>query len=264
MPKYKLLVLDLDNTTLDDNKRISDKNRLAIQKCIKEGIYVMVASGRPPVLLKEILEDIGLYDCWNVAINGVIIFKGSEESETISSISNKSFKKILKEYRKRNSQIATVFDNNKVLSENPIGNAEYMKGFASDINNVHKANFDDISSPQKFIVYTENKEDELFWRDFAEKENLQTCYAEHNWLEIMPKGINKYTGVLKVAEKLKIKKEEIAAIGDQENDIPIIENAALGVAVKNAQEALKEKADVVLDKTNNEDAIYHLAKDYLL
>ena len=61
-----------------------------------------------------------------------------------------------------------------------------------------------------------------------------------------------------------IKREEIAAIGDQYNDIDLIEYAGLGIAVANAEDALKEKADIVTIANNNEDAVSEAIESYLL
>jgi hydroxymethylpyrimidine pyrophosphatase-like HAD family hydrolase len=63
---------------------------------------------------------------------------------------------------------------------------------------------------------------------------------------------------------LGIKRKEIAAIGDQYNDIDLIEYAGLGIAVANAEDALKEKADIVTTSTNNEDAVLEAIAQFVL
>ena len=68
----------------------------------------------------------------------------------------------------------------------------------------------------------------------------------------------------KLSESLAIKRNEIVAIGDQFNDIDLIEYAGLGIAVANAEDALKEKADIVTISNNNEDAVSEAIESLLL
>lgn len=74
------------------------------------------------------------------------------------------------------------------------------------------------------------------------------------WLEIMPKGVSKASALKKIAEKVGVSLNEVMAFGDAENDIAMIEEAGIGVAMGNAMDTLKEKADLVT-ATNNENGI---------
>ena len=87
------------------------------------------------------------------------------------------------------------------------------------------------------------------------------CSAE-SYLEIFPKGMDKGKALGIICRKLGIKKEETIAFGDEELDIPMIEAAGTGVAMGNAIEALKAKADFVT-KTNNEAGIAVALEYYL-
>ncbi len=71
----------------------------------------------------------------------------------------------------------------------------------------------------------------------------------------MKEGITKAYALQKLSESLGIKRNEIVAIGDQLNDLDLLEYAGLGIAVANAEDALKEKADMVTIANNNEDAV---------
>ena len=61
-----------------------------------------------------------------------------------------------------------------------------------------------------------------------------------------------------------MQRKEIVAIGDRFNDIDLIEYAGLGIAVANAEDALKEKADIVTISNNNEDAVSEAIESFLL
>ncbi|MNI89787.1 Sugar phosphatase YidA [compost metagenome] len=82
-------------------------------------------------------------------------------------------------------------------------------------------------------------------------------------LEINPAGINKASGVQMVCELLGLAMSEVVAVGDSLNDLAAIQAAGLGVAMGNAQIAVKENADVVT-ASNNDDGIALIIRDYIL
>jgi YrbI family 3-deoxy-D-manno-octulosonate 8-phosphate phosphatase len=82
--------------------------------------------------------------------------------------------------------------------------------------------------------------------------------------DVMKEGISKAHALQKLSENLNIKQKEIAAIGDQFNDIDLIEYAGLGIAVANAEAALKDKADYVTVSDNNQDAVAEAIENCLM
>ena len=83
------------------------------------------------------------------------------------------------------------------------------------------------------------------------------------FLEILDKRVNKGTGVKSLADALGIKPEEIMALGDQENDIAMIEYAGMGVAMENAIPSVKEVANFVT-KSNLEDGVAYAIEKFVL
>ena len=82
-------------------------------------------------------------------------------------------------------------------------------------------------------------------------------------IDFYPKGIDKFVTLMEVADKLNVKEEEIIAVGDSDNDLPLIENAALGVSVANGSKKLKEASDVVLDLDNNNDPVCYVIENII-
>lgn len=81
--------------------------------------------------------------------------------------------------------------------------------------------------------------------------NLEAYMSSKFTLEINTKGIDKASGVKKLAKYYKINQNEIICIGDNENDLSMIEYAGLGVAMENAKESIKKKSDFVTSSNNN-------------
>ena len=107
------------------------------------------------------------------------------------------------------------------------------------INKIHVA-FPDPQELREFAAKT------------AKNENLVVTFPSEYNMEIFPKGCNKDVGIRILAEKYNIAHEDTVAIGDSDNDVAMIEYAHIGIAVANAMEVLKEKADYIT-KSNDED-----------
>ncbi|BAN97631.1 cof-like hydrolase [Plautia stali symbiont] len=84
-----------------------------------------------------------------------------------------------------------------------------------------------------------------------------------NYLEILNPLVNKGYGVKMLAEKLGLQPSEVMAIGDQENDLAMIEYAGTGVAMGNAIDSVKQIAQFVT-RTNMEDGVAHAIEELVL
>ena len=78
------------------------------------------------------------------------------------------------------------------------------------------------------------------------------------YYEILPKGVSKGSVLLRLADLLGISRSRTVAVGDNNNDLSMLQAAALGVAVANATSQAKAAADLVLESTNEEDAVAEL------
>lgn len=82
-------------------------------------------------------------------------------------------------------------------------------------------------------------------------------------IEINPAGVSKASGVAEVCKLLGIEMSEVVAVGDSLNDLAVIEAVGLGVAMGNAQEQVKEAADLIV-ASNNEDGIVEVIREHIL
>jgi len=95
------------------------------------------------------------------------------------------------------------------------------------------------------------------------KEKYTVLKSAPYFLEILDKRVTKGTGVKSLAEVLNIQPEEVMAIGDQENDIAMLEYAGVGVAMENAIDAAKEAANFVT-RSNLEDGVAYAIEKFAL
>lgn len=133
------------------------------------------------------------------------------------------------------------------------------------ISDCKSAVLNDSEPLYKFLIISDGNNGLLDIMDeLAKVEGLTVCQSMPRLCDVMKEGVSKAYALQKLSESLGIMRKEIVAIGDQLNDIDLIEYAGLGIAVANAEDALKEKADIVTNSTNNEDAVAEAIESFLL
>ena len=112
---------------------------------------------------------------------------------------------------------------------------------------------------------TKPEEFQEVWQDIQQKfaGKVTVTSSRDNFLELMEPGVNKWEAVKAVAESYGIRPEEIMCIGDSNNDLCMIENAGIGVAVANAKPAVRAAAKVVTS-SNDEDGVAEVIERFTL
>ena len=93
---------------------------------------------------------------------------------------------------------------------------------------------------------------------------MQDSFGDVKWLEITKKGTEKYKGITEIARLEDISNENIIAFGDGLNDVEMLKKCRIGVAMKNALPEVKEQADYITSRTNNENGVIEFLKEYLV
>jgi len=269
----KLLALDLDGTTMRSDNTLSDEVKSAIQKACKYGIEVVVASGRPYASMpKEILEIEEIN--YVVSSNGASIHDKTGKilkSYLLDEADVLQFLNIIGKY----DVILEAFINGKTYTdrryaENPMkyGCTEAYVGYVQQ----NHGKIDDM----KAFIYEHRKElDSLEYvctdKALREKirkqieENIKGFYvtsSSENFVEMMHKSATKGNAVKWICDYLDIKLENTCACGNADNDVDMIKQAGLGVAVKNATPKCLENADKIV-ASNDENGVAELI-DYLI
>ena len=226
---YKLVCLDMDGTLLNDNKEVSDKNKEGIKRLIENNIKVAVTTGRPYVNAGYFADLIGR-DLPIIASNGAYIYekgKGVICSEPLSKGNAINIIKILKD-----SGFYPQFHGPRDIYTEKL---EYSSLFISKFNqnipernrmkiNILK-NFDEILNNYqgeflKCILINEDDKKILKMKDELKKLNgVEVVSSSKFNVEIMEKGISKGKAVEDLAKYLGIELNQVAAMGDNENDL---------------------------------------------
>lgn len=268
--KYKIMALDLDDTLLDDDKKISPMTLNALLDIQKAGMKIVLASGRPTYGLEKYAKELRLltYGGYLVSYSGgkvtscldnTILVRNTIDLNLIPRIYDivKSFDLPLLSY-KRNSIITEDDTNEAVLQESMINNGMKIEGVRDFVSAVDRP-------PFKCVVMGSPVE-------IAQVRHALECefpnqLSFHNpapfLLDIVPFNVDKANALDFLLKDLDLDKSQLVAVGDSYNDVGMIQMAGLGVAMANATEAVKQCASYVT-KSNNEDGIVHLINKHIL
>ena len=272
---YKLFVADMDGTLLNDDKKLSDKDVQTIKKLQDFGIKFAVATGRHDSMIKSYLKHLDL-QVPVISCNGAIVREPFSDqiflSEALPAAQSLQVIEICKE---RNADFH-IYGHESIIGEKLNRKMLYYHNLNQTlppeeqtklvkVPDCKDAVLNDSEPLYKFLIISDRNKDLLdIMDDVAKIEGLTVCQSMPKLCDVMKEGVTKAYALQKLSESLGIKRKEIVAIGDQLNDIDLIEYAGLGIAVANAEDTLKEKADIVTNSTNNEDAVSEAIEKYVL
>lgn len=255
---YKLILADLDFTLLDDNRNVSRETLEAVKKIQKAGVEFGICSGRSFMSLKRFTEMFNINKIGNLCIcyNGSVIYE-PYDNNIISQIKIKMDYaiEILSFLRNYDVDII-IYDTDKVMAEKLTPRVEeYMR--ISVLEPIIFNKFEDYIKGDitKILIKGNNEDLKKIEEEFLKNElskKVLSFFSSKDLFEFNPLGVDKGNGVIKLSEYTGIPLSDIITIGDNYNDISMIEKAGLGVAVANANDDVKKIADYVTKATNNQ------------
>lgn len=268
--QYRLLVLDIDGTVTNTEKKVTPKTKEAIRKLQEKGILVAIASGRPtkgiaPVADELEFEEFGSYV---LAFNGArIVNWKTKECIYAKTLPLGMPKKLFRDALRHHVGIITYEEDGIIAGTCP---DKYMK-IESRITGLPITYREDFASYVNFPVnkclFTGEPDDLERIEPILAQEYLheaQIFRSEPFFLEATPKNVDKAYCLEKLLKILKISREEMVCCGDGYNDISMLQFAGLGVAMANAQERVKDVADYVTERNNDEDGIAEVINKFFL
>ena len=264
----KLVTIDLDGTLFDNEKKISKENYNAIKKAKENGCYIVIATGRPYNGVIKTLEKLNLTSNNDYVIlynGGKIMNVGKNEVIHSTTIDGKYVKELYEYSLKENVFIHAFKENEDLITpqKNPYTLVE------ETINKIDASLFDfnEINDDELFIKAMLVAKDEditritpLFKKMYEGKYSV--LRSSKIFLEFLNPLTNKGTALEFLAKYLNIDIKDTMAIGDADNDIPMIKKAGIGVAMENAfPEVLKEAKFVT--KSNLESGVAFAINKYV-
>lgn len=255
--KGYLLVTDMDGTLINSNKEISKANLDAIKYFVDRGGKFTIASGRMVPSVREFVDKLNI-NCPTILHNGAKVYDYSTE-------------KTIKEHfieEDRKEAIRKIYEDKPNLGiEIFVDEVVYVYRSCRFTERYKRHNFHvEYTLPEevwdkkwtKVLIIGEGEELDKVEKEYKEKYDSGTSYRSGtNYLDVVANGVNKGMALRELAETEKIHRSKVIAVGDNMNDIEMIEYAGYGFCVENGLDVLKKKARLVVP-SNDEDAIAYI------
>jgi HAD superfamily hydrolase (TIGR01484 family) len=240
---FRLLALDMDGTLLTEDKRITPETKRWIHYAQQAGITVIFSTGRGIQTAGPFWDELEL-DSPMVLLNGAEIWAGPGRLHERNFISRDDIRK---------------------LHSLAVQAGAHFWGYCVESLTSSKGWTDEMFERDwmKFgIRHNDPDVADKLRNEIASWGNLEVTRSSDINMEIAVKGVSKASGVRKVCKLLGITMDQVMAVGDQHNDLELLCAAGLGIAMGNADEAVKKAADGVTD-TNERDGVAKAIQKYL-
>lgn len=259
--KYKLLVLDVDGTLLNDEREISKRTLAALLKVQQMGVRIVLASGRPTYGLMPLAKtlELGNYGGFVLSYNGCQIIKAQNGEILFERRINPEMLPYLEKRARKNGFAIFTYHDDTLITDSP--DNEYIKNEAL-LNNLKIIREDEFSTaidfaPCKCMLVSDKEKALIGLEQHWEKRlagTLDAFRSEPYFLEVVPCGVNKANTLGALLEHLGVTREEVIAVGDGVCDVTMLQLAGMGVAMGHSQDSVKVCADYVT-ASNEEDGV---------
>ena len=262
MKNIKLVASDLDGTLLNKNKEITPRLFAALKKLDELGIYFVPSTGRPFGTVPQAIKELPFLK-YVITSNGATIYDAVEQ------------KNIIENFLTPEAVDAVI----EIARELPVITEYFIEGKAY----IAKKVYDDLSPfnlTESHVTYIKNSRTpvEDFWNEMKRNntvlENINLVFADmelrkETWNRLKALGLASVTAATtknieitslyatkakaleKLCEVLGFTRENVLAMGDGDNDMPMIQFAGIGVAMENGEEHIKQAADIIADDCND-------------
>ena len=249
----RCIAFDLDDTLLNDDLMISDENREMIRLAIQQGIKIVPASGRMVQSMLRFANTLNLKSPM-IAYNGAVIYDLSlSQISYRRSVELGLALEIIPLFQKAGLHL-NVYVDDELFMDHPTSWGEKYASlagvtprFVGPLDRFLK------EAPHKLLCAAEMAETDRMQALLSERfgDRLQLTRSKPNYLEMLDPGASKGQALQELAGRWGFDRSEVMAIGDAPNDISMITWAGVGVAMRNAVDLLKEKANLIVADNNH-------------
>lgn len=266
---YKMVFSDMDGTLLWKGIRLSVENFTAIRKAVDKGVDFVICTGRGVFGVEPYLKELELIGKKGYVIcqNGAAVYDLKDMSLAIKRSFPPTLLKPVSDYARSLGDIELFYydDRNFMCEKLTPMVAEYCKVMSTTPRVV--------SDPTEYegeltkCLFSGPRESLLKVKAFAEDllgEQVNLFFSSETYMEFVIKGVDKGSALEATAKKAGVPLEETIAIGDSDNDLPMILKAGLGIAMKNGEEHVKAAAGYITERTAEEHGVAEVLEKFIL
>jgi len=244
---YRMVVTDIDGTLVDLEQTISDRNKEMIHAFQRQGGIVTLATGRVEEAAHQYVQTLNIR-------HPVILYNGGKIVDFTNGtclyearLSEKVVRTAVELLRRMPHDMIFYVDRTIWVHAMTPAITEYMKKDGVQCRVWDSADFLFGASVNKILIIKEDRDFSAVREPFGPLQGVacELVQSEETYLEILPQSVSKGQALKLLARRLGIDMGEVIAIGDNLNDLEMICEAGLGVAVANSHPLLKEHAQYV-------------------
>jgi len=267
----KILFFDLDDTLLTTDKKITPENAKAIERVLSAGHYVAICTGRSICGGQIITKDLGLNrkGCFLVGFQGAMIYDLYQQRTLHTDGIGFEEGKMLFNAVREAGIYAHTYDEEKMHVPYECEELEKYNAVTHEPYKIFQTVEDlrGVSMPKIILInYGDHDKLEKFQTSFAPREEgvFNSFFSCPEFLEYCKIGVNKGSGLRYLSEYLGIPIEDTVAVGDERNDISMVEAAGVGCAMQNGRKELKAVADYITERDNNHSGVAEVIEKFML
>lgn len=257
--KYKLLVLDVDGTILNSERKITQRTVMTLRKVQSIGIKVALASGRPTYGLLPLAKaiDLGTYGGFIISYNGAQVISAQDGEILFARSIDPQMVPYLEKKAAKTGMTMAYYDGDEVVSTD-ITNPHVVD--EAQMNGMKLRQVDQISMvvedwPSEVMLFSDHEEELDSLENHMQRHLngvMDTIHSNPYMLEVVGYQVGKSYAMSALMQLLGIGMEEVIAIGDGTADVNMIQMAGTGIAMANAVESVRRCADYIT-LSNDED-----------
>lgn len=265
----KLIAIDLDGTTLNDDSILTQETETTLKKLKEQGHIVAIATGRPfrtsSLYYKQLQLDTPIVnfngawchhpanDEWEFGYH-----RSLERDVALSflPLNELPVVRLLSAESKDNIYVDRLGE--ETYSNGPSIKKFEARTFSAKTLNENPTAVNVFTHFEKNLPYIQDQ----ILNDYNDTIEIRTWGGESPALEIVSKGIQKAMGIEQIAKSYNISRENIIAFGDEANDYEMIQYAGHGVVMKNGIDCLKEISDDITSNSNHQNGLANYLQKY--
>lgn len=268
---YRLLALNIDGTLLRDNARISKQTKDAIEYVKNKGVYVTLATARPFPSARKIAKTLKVDGCL-ITSDGAFVASTAEDPIFVRRIKEEKTLQIVDLLEQYECHIRVMHESysignkirqkNNLIAKMTVGVGDPLFYPISFVDSVCEQLMKEPIAPPKIQVqFFDSVEQERAMQQLEKTvKGIKVLESAPGRFDFISTGVSKASGLQALGQYLNIHTNEMVAIGAYDNDVEMIAQAGLGVAMGNATQSVKEAADW-LTRSNEQNGVSYMIRE---
>ncbi len=267
----RMIAIDIDGTLVNSERKITEKVKQTLMTAREKGVKIVLCTGRPFPGVEPELAELGLVTTQDYVItyNGSLVQNvGTKDTIFSAGLTNDDFLEINYMAQKLGVHLHTSSTDAIYTANRDISPYTVYESFLVHMPIKYRSADEMMADPVAIIKMMMIDEPEILDAAITQlpaefRERYTVVKSAPFYLEILHQGASKGVALSHLANHLGLKADEVMAIGDNENDLTMIDYAGIGVAMANAIDEVKEAADVTT-ASNDEDGVALIVEQYVL